>query len=141
MERLIVTDACVLLKWVLPAEREQNLTQALALRRAFEEQRIDLLLPPLWFYEVGNVLTRKCPSDAAQRLRLLTDLAMPEAAPSNRWQQAICELVQTSGVTFYDATYHAQARVASGIFVTADMKYLAQAGRDAHILHLSEWVD
>ncbi len=141
MERLIVTDACVLLKWVLPAEQEQNLAQALALRRAFEEQRIDLLLPPLWFYEVGNVLTRKCPSDAARRLRLLTDLAMPEARPSTRWQEAICELVQTSGATFYDATYHALARVTSGVFVTADMKYLARAGRDAHILPLSEWLD
>ena len=140
MERLIITDACVLLKWVLPAEQEQHLTQALALRHAFEDRQIDLLLPPLWFYEVGNVLTRKCSSDAARRLRLLTDLDIPEARPNTRWQQVICEMVRISGATFYDATYHALARVTSGIFVTADMKYLARAGRDAHIMQLSEWV-
>lgn len=140
LERLIVPDACVLLKWVLPAEREPDLHQARALRRAFEEQGIDLLLPPLWFYEVGNVLTLKCPEDAAARLRLLTDMAIPEARPSAAWREEICALVKSKRVTFYDATYHALARVTSGLFVTADRKYMAKVGGDAHSILLSDWL-
>ena len=66
--KLIIVDASVLLKWVLPAEREEYAAKALAIRKAFEDAQLDLKLPSLWFYEVGNILTIKYPSDAANRL-------------------------------------------------------------------------
>ena len=139
LEGLIVPDASVLLKWVLPAEQEADLAQARALRSAFLDQRVELLVPPLWFYEVGNVLTLKCPQDAAERLRLLADMAIPEARPGGIWRDEICALARSKRVTFYDAAYHALARVRSGLFVTADRKYLAKAGGDGHSLLLSDW--
>ena len=140
MERLIVPDASILLKWVLPAEQEPDVEQARALRQAFLEGRIELLVPPLWFYEVGNVLSLKRPDDAAGLLRMITDLAIPEARPGPAWREEICSLAVSRRVTFYDAAYHALARVRGGLFVTADRKYLARAGGDGHTLLLSDWV-
>ena len=137
--RLIIVDASVLLKWVLPAEREEYAAKALAIRKAFEDARLDLILPSLWFYEVGNILAIKYPSDAANRLGSLVRMRIPEARPNMRWRNRILELVSSCKVTFYDASYHALAIVNDGVFITADEKYLDKIGESNHVLHLKEW--
>jgi hypothetical protein len=53
--KLVVPDASVLLKWVLPEEGEPWVGEALRLRDDFETGRADLLVPSLWYYEAGNV--------------------------------------------------------------------------------------
>ena len=45
--KLVVPDASVLLKWVLPEEREPHAAQAIAIRDVFIAGRIRLLVPPL----------------------------------------------------------------------------------------------
>ena len=136
---LVVPDASVLLKWVLPAEDEGHVTQAQALRQAFVDKDIALLLPPLWFYEVGNILTRRQPEDADARLRMLVNMAIPEAKPDPVWHEAICTLVNTHNVTFYDAAYHGLAIVENGVFITSDQKYLNKVGPEPHVRPLADW--
>lgn len=45
---LVVPDASVLLKWVLPEEREPHAAQAIAIRDAFIAGRIHLLSLASW---------------------------------------------------------------------------------------------
>jgi predicted nucleic acid-binding protein len=137
--KLVVPDASVLLKWVLPEEREPHAAQAIAIREAFIAGRIRLLVPPLWFYEVGNVLVMNYSDSAAERLAALAAFHVPEARPTAAWRERIIKLAAERGVTFYDASYHALAEILDGIFVTADDKYLRKAGPDSHLLGLASW--
>ncbi|MGH8665115.1 MAG: type II toxin-antitoxin system VapC family toxin [Burkholderiales bacterium] len=139
MVKLIVPDASVLLKWVLPEEREPYAAQAVAVRDAFIAGHIRLLVPALWFYEVGNVLVTHFADSAAGRLATLAAFRIPEARPTSLWRERILKLTAERGVTFYDASYHALADVSDGIFVTADAKYLRKAGPDSRLLSLASW--
>ncbi|MYB32114.1 MAG: type II toxin-antitoxin system VapC family toxin, partial [Acidobacteria bacterium] len=56
---IVTPDASVLLKWVLPAEDEQDTDAALALRDEAAAGILDLIVPQLWIYEVGNTLARR----------------------------------------------------------------------------------
>jgi predicted nucleic acid-binding protein len=136
---LLIPDASVLLKWVLPAEGESCVEQAISMRDAFVAGEITLMVPDLWYYEVGNTLSRKYPDEAEDLLSGLLAMGFDTTTPNHRWQAAILQLVSAHRVTFYDAAYHALAVISGGVFVTADEKYLASADAARHIVHLQEW--
>lgn len=137
--RIVVPDASVLLKWVLPAERETYVEQAFALRDTFVAGRCRLLLPSLWIYEVGNVLALKRPRLAVEALNLLVAFDFEFAEPDEACRNKAFELTEHFGVSFYDAAYHAVAVVNHGVFVTADDKYLRRVDPAAHAISLKDW--
>ena len=55
------------------------------------------------------------------------------------WLECVLDLTQRYGVTFYDASCHAHAIVARGMFVTADERYVGRAGEAGCVMRLSEW--
>jgi predicted nucleic acid-binding protein len=135
----IVPDASVLLKWVLPSDNERYVNQALAMRDALLDGELKLLVPDLWYYEVGNTLSRNYPDHADILLGSLMKMELECAAPEQVWQADIVYLVAHFNVTFYDAAYHALAMHRDAVFVTADERYIREAGSAGHILHLKEW--
>ena len=137
--KLVVPDASVLLKWVLPEEGEPWVGEALRLRDDFETGRADLLVPSLWYYEAGNVLALHYAESAADRLAVLVGLRLSIAEPNEMWRVKTLDLAKTHGVTFYDASYHALAILHNGVFVTSDEKYLRKASAAGYILHLKNW--
>jgi predicted nucleic acid-binding protein len=136
---VIVPDASVLLKWVLPAERETHTEQALAIRQAYYERRCRLVLPTLWVYEVGNILSIKQPRLAAEALHLLVAMKFQTAETSADYCTTVFELVARFKVSFYDAAYHAVAILNQGVFVTADERYLRKAAADSRLVSLKDW--
>jgi len=138
---LIVPDASVLLKWVLPAENEQHASQALAIRDALIDGKVSLLAPELWYYEVGNVLARNYPEQADAMLGCLAAMEIENADPEPVWQSVMIKLVSSYHVTFYDAAYHGLAVVRDGMFVTADEKYIHKASAAGHVISLQAWRD
>ena len=137
--RLVVPDASVILKWVLPSDDERNLVQALALRDSIADGHVRAVVPSLWIYEVGNTLARRQPERAERSLAVLSRFDLENAPRSPRWLESVLLLIQRYGVTFYDASYHAHAIVGRGIFVTADERYVARAGKAGFVTPLSEW--
>lgn len=137
--KLVVPDASVLLKWVLPEEGEPWVSEALRLRDDFETGRADLLVPSLWYHEAGNVLALHYAESAADRLAVLVGLRLSVAEPNEIWRVKTLDLTKTHGVTFYDASYHALAILHNGVFVTSDEKYLRKASAAGYILHLKDW--
>lgn len=137
--KLVVPDASVLLKWVLPEEGEPNVEQAIALRDAFLAGRILLRVPPLWFYEAGNVLVGRYSDSASERLAALASFRIPEARPYPAWREQIIAIATNYRVTFYDATYHALAVVLGGVLVTADDKYHRKVAPAPQVLPLARW--
>jgi predicted nucleic acid-binding protein len=139
--RVVVPDASVILKWVLPdPSGEEGLDAALRLRDAVISEKVSLKVPSLWLFEVGNTLTRRFPRQAAETLQLLMAFGLEESVPDDRWLSRAIELTQNHGVTFYDAAYHALALAEKGIFVTADQKYIRKAGKAGRVVSLTDWV-
>jgi len=136
---LVVPDAPVILKWVLPPVDEPFSQRAITLLDDFLQAKIDLLTPALWFFEVGNTLARKYPETAAEVLADLRRLGIPEARMNDIWQTQITTLTNQYHGTFYDASYHALAVVHNGLFVTADSRYVSLAKSAGHVRALSDW--
>jgi len=136
---IVVPDASVLLKWVLRAPDEPDTDKALALRQAAISGAVILVVPRLWLYEVGNILTRRFPAQAEPALEALLDFGLTEARRSPRWLRLAVSLARHHGVTFYDAAYHATALVRGGVFVTADERYVRCAGSAGGVALLRDW--
>lgn len=140
MAGLVVIDASVILKWVLPPGAEPYQPQALSLAEAVAQGRIEVRLPGLWYFEVGNILIRKYRQDADRDLADLRQQLGPCEQPvSAGWQREIIRLTGAYPVTFYCASYHALAIVNDGVFVTADEKYLQAVAGEPNLRHLKDW--
>ena len=136
---LVVPDASVLLKWVLPSNEEPDADKALLLRMAIIDEDVRALLPALWLYEVGNAVARRFPMHASAWLSALMKFGLKEAPPSHRWLAKALELTRRHEVSFYDAAYHALALIHNGLFVTADTRYVARVTESGGVIALSEW--
>ena len=136
---VVVPDASVVLKWVLPPADEADVDRALALRDAIGNGDVQALVPELWLYEVGNAVARRLPGQAERLLASLLRFNLPTAPPSRRWLNQALDLTRRYGVTFYDAAYHAHAILERGIFVTADERYFQQAREARGVVQLAEW--
>src|SRR5262245_60756602 len=60
--QVLVPDASVLLKWVIESEDEEDRDRALEIRQIWLAGKCDIVLPALWFFEVGNILGMKQPN-------------------------------------------------------------------------------
>jgi predicted nucleic acid-binding protein len=136
---VVVPDASVLLKWVLPAADEPDTDNALRLRAAILDSSVDALVPSLWLYEVGNTVARRFPDHAQAWLSALIKFAISEAPLTKDWLTKTLELVRLHGVTFYDASYHALAIVNGGSFVTADSRYATKTSSSGSVVALNDW--
>jgi predicted nucleic acid-binding protein len=136
---LVVPDASVLLKWVLPSDDEPDADRALLLRTAILDEAVRALLPALWLYEVGNTVARRFPAHASGWLSALMKFGIEEAPPSSPWLAKTLELTGRHDVSFYDAAYHSLALVHGGLFVTADTRYVNRVTESGSVIALSEW--
>ncbi|MYC87405.1 MAG: type II toxin-antitoxin system VapC family toxin [Gemmatimonadales bacterium] len=136
---IVTPDASVILKWVLPGDDEQDTDAALALRDEAAAGALDLIVPQLWIYEVGNTLARRFPDDADALLASLADFGLAEARLDSNWRRRAVSLSVTYEVAFYDAAYHAVALGLGGVFVTADERYVRRASRAGSISSLRLW--
>ncbi len=137
---IVVPDASVILKWVLERDEGKDLPKALELQRAFLSEAIDLQVPTLWRYEVGNVLGLKQPELAAELMSALLDYELPEVHLTVDDCQAVLQLMrEIKGLTFYDSCYHVVALQSDGVYVTADRDYFKRAGRLGHVRLLADW--
>ncbi len=137
---IIVPDASVILKWVLEKGEGEEVLRALELQNAFIGGDLELQVPTLWQYEVGNVLGLKQPDLASALMKALLEFELPEAPLTPNYCQAVLRLMrEIKGATFYDSCYHVLAIQKEGIFVTADREYVKKARQHGHISLLAEW--
>ncbi|GJL49832.1 MAG: hypothetical protein NPIRA01_10590 [Nitrospirales bacterium] len=113
---------------------------ALELQDAFLTGEIELQVPTLWKYEVGNVLGLKQPQLADELIKALLDYELKEVPLTPTYCQAVLKLMQeVKGVTFYDSCNHALAIQTMGVYVTADKNYVKRASRKGSIRLLADW--
>lgn len=135
-----VPDASVILKWVLPEENEPHASKARTLRDSYISGECALVLPALWLFEVGNIITRKFPDHAQAILDALCALDIPIRQDDAAWRMQTIQLATRYAVTFHDASYHATAIATNGVLVSADAQYLRCAQAAGHSCFIGEWV-
>ena len=137
---IVVPDASVILKWVLQPEAEPDTGSALRVLEAFLGEAIEIRVPSLWRYEVGNILAVKRPRTAREAMEALLGYRFEE----ERLHSAYCLetlrfAAEAKGISFYDAAYHVLAIRTDGLFLTADRQYVARARRKGKIMHVADW--
>jgi predicted nucleic acid-binding protein len=135
---MLVPDASVILKWVLPPEREPGSRAAMVLLDQFVAGEVMLAVPTLWYYEVANTIARLAPDVAGESLRQLRRLGMAEIGAEDAIERRALACVKQFGVTYYDAVYYATAVELGGVLVTADLRFIARLGGDDAIIDLQQ---
>lgn len=138
-KQLFVTDACVLLKWIV-RDAEEDVSNAIALREDILKEHVDVIVPTHCFSEVCNMLGLKRHSEALSFLSFLLNAGIEEYGLTlDIGNTAFKFMEQYKGVTFYDAAYHALAIQEGGIFITADEKYHNMTRKEGSIMLLKDY--
>lgn len=137
---IIVPDASVILKWVLEKEEEPGHAQASRLQEALLADKVEIRVPSLWRYEVGNVLGLKKPKMAMELMGALLAYEFDEVPLRTEYALDVLKhMLEVPGITFYDAAYHALALRTKSLYLTADSIYVKRAKRKGHVELLSDW--
>jgi len=137
---IIVPDASVILKWVLEKENEPGYSPAVKLQEALLAEEIEILMPTLWRYEIGNVLGMKKPRMAVELMNALLAYEFDEVPLTSEYAiEVLTHMHDVQGVTFYDSAYHVLALRTKGLYLTADGTYHKRAKRKGHVELLDKW--
>ena len=128
-----VVDASVILKWVVGNERESDHEKAMALLKTWSGGDIELSVPILWQYEVGNFLGRRLQEEAVDKMNLLLDLNLKNVVLTKDMVDRCFSWMRRKNVTFYDASYLAVAFEVEGTLITADEKFADEMGKTNRI--------
>jgi predicted nucleic acid-binding protein len=135
----IVVDTSVFIKWIKTKD-EDLIGESRALLREIERRSLDVHVPALLLYEIGNVLlTRTRLGLAALELSLDRIEALPfrVAPPAGLLLRRAAQIGRRFGVTFYDASFVALAAEMDCAFVTADRRLYDKVRALPRIRHLS----
>lgn len=141
MQKLIIIDASVSLKWLIK-ENEPFQDEALRLLKDFYEKKIIVKVSHIWLSEICNILPRKI-QDHSMLCELVSGLMLYkiEKVMMNLSMISIAFeiMLEFPKVSFYDASYHALALKEGGVFLTADKKYYNMTKKKGAIMWLGDY--
>ncbi len=136
---IVVPDASVLLKWAFTSPDESDRDNALAFLNMWKDGVVEIILPKLWSFEVGNVLMLKKPELAPEIMDIFIGYDFVEYDMTSELSRETFKLMRKYKVTFYDAVYHAVAILKKGLLLTADESYRKKVGDLANVRNLKDW--
>jgi predicted nucleic acid-binding protein len=105
-----------------------------------EARPLDVHVPALLLYEIGNVLllkTRLGTTGLDDAMDHLEDIPLTVAPPATPLLKRAARLGRELGLTFYDASFIALAVVLDCPFITADRRLYDRARTLPRVRHLS----
>ena len=127
MERgKIVVDASVVVKWFV---EEKYSKEALMIRESLIEGLVDIVVPPLLYFEVLNALkySGAFGEDELKKVaRILEDYQFTLYELEGVYAEKAVEIAMRKGITIYDASYVALALIEGVDLYTADEKLLTK---------------
>jgi predicted nucleic acid-binding protein len=139
MAARIVVDSSVLIKWIKTRDEELT-TEARRLLREVEARAIEVHVPALLLYEVGNILLLKTRLDSGgldDAFHHLEALPLTVAPPATPLLRRAARLGRDLGLTFYDASFVGLAVELDCPYVTADRRLFDRARALSRVRHLS----
>ena len=140
MAAKIVVDTSVLIKWI-KVKDEELLNEARRLLAEVERRPLEVHVPALLLYEVGNILILKTDLDASSLNDAIANLeALPFtiAPPATPLLRRAARLGKELGLTFYDASFLALAVEMDCPFITADKPLYDRTRSLPRVRHLSK---
>jgi len=132
-----VIDASVAFKWLVPDAVEDDVPTAKALLIDHMEGRARIVVPSLFYYEVGNILlfgrSRPPIEQAAERLADLFSIQLEVVPPALVNANSTLRLASILGLSYYDATYVALAEMLDCQLITADRRLTERARATGHV--------
>ncbi len=120
----IVVDTSVVIKWFKHRD-EPFYEQAEELKARYLNGEVEIAVPELIFYELGNVLLLKCElteEEAVEKIESFWKLLPIAVFLSVEFVKKIMSFSFKYEVTFYDACFAVLARELGCGFITADKK-------------------
>ncbi len=139
MAAKIVVDSSVLIKW-FKSRNEDLLAEAHALLDEVERRPLEVHVPALLLYEIGNILlvkTRLEPAALKNAIDRLEALPLSVAPPATPLLKRAARLGRDLDLTFYDASFLALAVELDSPFITADRRLFDRARILPRVRHLS----
>jgi predicted nucleic acid-binding protein len=136
---IVVPDTSVVIKWY--RQGELLAPHALALRDAYLDGRVSLVVPSLLAYELSNVLRYKqdlSTQDVQEALSGLYRMRLEWAAPSSIVICRAIEIARAYETTVYDASFVALGESIGATFVTADVRLVQQLSDLSHVRSLAD---
>ncbi|MGH9399817.1 MAG: type II toxin-antitoxin system VapC family toxin [Thermoanaerobaculia bacterium] len=143
MAGTIVLDTSVLIKWIKSRD-EELIREARYLLERIEKKSLQVVVPALLLYEIGNILllkTRLDPEGLAVALDQVRALPFTVVGPEAELLRRTARLGRELNLTFYDASFVALAEQLDCTFVTADQKLHDRVRQLPRVQHLSALAD
>lgn len=124
---MTVVDASVAAKWFLPEEPLAE--EARAVLHAIGNDPREFIVPELFMTELLAVLARMrgvTATDVTRAISLIESLGLHRVANGHDLLATAAELAVDWGLSGYDATYVALARLVKGTWLTADRRAAAR---------------
>lgn len=138
---IIVPDASVILAWVLQRDDEPDYRHAAQILTAYLADTIEILLPTLWRYEVGNILAIKLKQRSRETMDTLLEYKFREEPLHREYCLEVLDFMrEVPRISFYDASYHCLAIRSSGTYLTSDHTYVKRVRTHGHVTLVSEWI-
>ncbi|MBI4084854.1 MAG: type II toxin-antitoxin system VapC family toxin [Candidatus Levybacteria bacterium] len=120
----IVTDSSVSVKWINQIN-EELLDQADKLLKDAQVGVVNLLAPELSKYEIGNALLKKKLelAMAFESLGTVYQLPITFISESEELAKETYRIAEKAGITYYDASFVALAKLESAALVTNNPKH------------------
>ena len=132
-----MVDASVAFKWLIPDAAEEDVPAAKALLVDHMEGRAKIRIPPLLYYEVGNILlfgrARPPIEQVADALVDLFSIPLEVVPPSLISADAALRLASLHRLSYYDAAYLALAEILDCPLMTADRRLAQRVRKTGHV--------
>lgn len=118
----LVLDASVALKWFIDEEESHK---ARRLMRSIKEGKVSVYVPPIFPFEVANILSLKENISSEllfSSIRSLYSLGLQSGINSEEFLEKSVQVSRDFKITVYDASYVALAQDLKIDFLTADKK-------------------
>ena len=129
---ILVTDTSVFVKW-LNQDNEQNLDKADKILQEVKSGQVEIVVPELIKYEIGNVLLKGkqlTPNQAYISLGTAYSLPVTFITESAQQAQETYSLAHDFGISYYDASFMSLAKQYKATLVTDNIKH---QGKDSNI--------
>jgi predicted nucleic acid-binding protein len=140
MAAKVVVDTSVLIKWIKTKD-EDLVNEARRLLTDIERRPLEVNVPALLLYEVGNILLLKTKLDTAglnDALSYLESLPFSVAPPATPLLKRAARLGKELSLTFYDASFVVLGVELDCLFITADRPLFEHARSLPRVRHVSK---
>lgn len=136
---LLIVDSSVIIKWL--TDEKEDIEAALLIRERYQNKKLKILIPLLVHWEINNHLGRNySPEEATVQYSHFLLIRLPQALLSIEETHTTFKIMKKfSGISFYDASFHAMALHKQGTFVTSDKKYYEKAKSLGNIKLLKDY--